>query len=74
MWPCLTLSTVLMNPVMPAADSRWPRLVFTEPSTSGAETIAIAEHLTERVQLDRIAQPGSGAVRLDVVDVRGRQP
>ena len=37
MWPRATLSTVLMKPVTPAADSRWPRLVFTEPSTSGAE-------------------------------------
>ena len=37
-------------------------------------TVAIAEHLAERVELDRIAQPGSGAVRLDVVDIRGRQP
>ena len=26
-----------MKPAIPAADSRWPRLVFTEPSTNGAE-------------------------------------
>ena len=37
MCPRDTLRTVLMNPVTPAADSRWPRLVFTDPSTSGAE-------------------------------------
>ena len=37
-------------------------------------TVALTEHLAQRVQLDRITQRRAGAVRLDVVDIGGRQP
>ena len=37
-----------MRPAIPAAASRWPRLVLTDPSTSGAEPLALAENLVQR--------------------------
>ena len=33
--PCCSASTTLMSPAMPAADSRWPMLVFADPMSSG---------------------------------------
>ena len=57
---------------MPAAASRWPTFVFTDPTTSGRSAAGrCAEHAAERLHLDRIAERGAGAVRLDVVDVGG---
>src|SRR5690625_379215 len=35
--PCRTDNTVLMNPAIPEADSKCPRLVLTDPNTNGAE-------------------------------------
>ena len=35
-WPCFSTSSALTRPATPAAVSRWPRLVFTEPIGSGA--------------------------------------
>ena len=63
-----------MKPAMPAEFSRWPRLVLTEPSTSGARLFALTENLAQGVEFDRVAQRGAGAVRLDVVDLRRLQP
>ena len=43
--------------------------VFTEPIISGcAASRSSAEHRAERLDLDRIAERGAGAVRLDVAD------
>ena len=75
-WPescrCCTASTALMNPAMPAAASRWPRLDLTAPTSSGASAgTAAAQHGAERAGLDGIAQQRAGAVGLDVVDVAG---
>ncbi len=42
MVPDLIWSTVLMTPTMPAAGSMWPRLVFTEPTSSGASLVCDA--------------------------------
>ena len=67
---CCSASTTLISPAMPAAASRWPMFVLTEPMqqrpVGGA---ALAEHRAERLHLDRIAERGAGAVRLDVADV-----
>ena len=37
-------------------------------------TIPLAEHLAQRIKLDRITQRRTRAMRLDVVDIRGLQP
>ena len=37
--PCCNVSTVLMNPAMPAAASRWPMLVLTVPSAQGTSPL-----------------------------------
>ena len=58
---------------MPAAASRWPMLVFTEPTSSGRSSRRPgAEHRAERLHLDRVAERRAGAVGLDVVDVGRR--
>ena len=36
--------------------------------------VALTENRTQRVEFDRVAQRGTGAVRLDVVDLRRLQP
>ena len=38
--PCCSASTTLIRPAMPAAASRWPMLVLTEPTTSGRRSRA----------------------------------
>ena len=37
--PCCRVRTVLMNPAMPAAASRWPMLVLTAPSAHGVSPL-----------------------------------
>ena len=59
----------MISPATPAAASRWPMLVFTEPTRSGASAPAGAERGGERLHLDRVAERGAGAVGLDVADV-----
>ena len=55
---------------MPAAPSRWPTLVFAEPTSSGLPPAGAApSDRTERGGLDRVADPGAGAVQLDVLDL-----
>ena len=67
---CCSASTTLIRPAMPAAASRWPMFVFTEPTSSGRSACAaVAEHRAQRVHLDRIAERRAGAVRLHVADV-----
>ena len=62
-------STVLIRPATPAAASRWPMLVLTEPSAQTARPrCRRPKGLGERGDLDRIAERGAGAVRLDVAD------
>ncbi len=47
--------------------------VFTEVSaTGGAPASGRADHRGERLDLDRIAEHGAGAVRLDVADLLGQ--
>ncbi len=60
-----TASAALMKPAIPAAASRWPKLVFTAPSAQRAVAAPIL--IGQRFELDRVTQRGSGAVRLDVV-------
>ncbi len=60
-----TASVALMNPAMPAAASRCPRLVFDRPQR--ARMLAAAIRFRERLEFDRITQNGCGAVGLDVV-------
>ena len=63
-------SAALIRPATPAAASRWPMFVFTEPRTQGrAGVAALGEHGAERGELDRIAERGAGAVGLDVIDL-----
>ena len=62
-------STALIRPATPAAASRWPMLVFTEPSAQKPRaSVPGAERLGQRRDLDRVAERGAGAVRLDVAD------
>ena len=64
---CCSASTTLIRPAMPAAASRWPMLVLTEPTTQRlVGRAALAQHRAERLDLDRIAERRAGAVRLDV--------
>ena len=67
-----SISTALIRPAMPAAASVWPMLVFTEPTRSGSAR-GRRTRARQRVHLDRVAQRGAGAVRLDVVDGGGRE-
>ena len=47
--------------------------VLIDPMASGCDAVAPgAEHGAERLHLDRVAQRGAGAVRLDVADLRRR--
>ena len=59
-----------MSPATPAAASRCPMLVLTEPSRSASSGARPAPSTArERVDLDRIAQRRAGAVRLHVGDL-----
>ena len=47
-------------------------LVLTEPTTSGpVRRASVHQDRAQRFDLNRIAERGSGAVRLDVADVSG---
>ena len=64
---CSNASTVFTNPAMPAAASRWPRLLLTEPM--GQECfLTVAEGFRQRRDLYRIAQRSRRSVRFDVGD------
>ena len=66
--------TILMTPATPAAAWVWPMLDFSEPSHSGRSAGAVlAVGGEQRLRLDRVAERGAGAVRLDGVDVGGGQ-
>ena len=68
---CCSASTTLIRPATPAAASRWPMFVLTEPISSGSLDASLrSEHRAERLNLDRIAERRAGAVRLDVADYR----
>ena len=70
--PCSSITTSFTSPATPAAASRWPTLVFTEPTTSGSLAGAPgAVDGAEGLHLDRVAEGGAGAVGLDVADVAG---
>ena len=65
--------TILITPATPAAAWVWPMLDFTEPSQSGlvlGPVLAVGGQ--QRLRLDRVAERGAGAVRLDGVDVGRR--
>ena len=64
-------ATVLISPATPAAASRWPTLLFTEPIAHSNRRAPSPERLGQRRDLDRIAQRRRRAVRLDVADVGG---
>ncbi len=72
--PCWRASTIFSNPVNPAAASRWPTFVFTDPSWSGRSVDRTGRiDGVEGAHLDRIAQLGTGSVGLDGVDVQRRE-
>ena len=61
-----------MTPAIPAAASRCPMFVLTEPDQQRpARFAAGAEHRTCGLDLDRVAQRSPGAVCLQVSDVAG---
>ena len=67
--PC----TILMTPATPAAAWVWPMLDLTEPSQQrlvGGAVLAVGGE--QRLGLDRVAERGAGAVRLDRVDLGRR--
>ena len=66
MYPRCTANTALIKPAIPAAASKWPKLVFTDPSAHGAPARADRSWL-QRLELDRIAQHRARAMGLDVV-------
>ena len=47
-WACLRTSIALISPAMPAAVSKWPRLVFIEPIGSGASTDRLRQRASAR--------------------------
>ncbi len=49
-------------------------LVFTEASQQRRRGTRLAEHGTERLDLERIAELGAGAVGFDVTDAARRDP
>ena len=58
--------TILNRPAAPAAALRWPMLDLTEPEGDRPRLDAgAAEDLAETLELDRVPDPGRGAVRLD---------
>ena len=59
---------------MPAAASRWPRLVFTDPMSSGGSRAVAAQGFAEGVGFDRVADGGAGAVRFDELDRAASMP
>ena len=80
-WPgwrdlaALQHSAALISPAIPAAASRWPMLVFTEPITSGAAGGAPgAEHAPSAPTSIGSPSGGAGAVGLDVADSLGATP
>jgi len=61
--------TVLMSPAMPAAPSRCPMFVLTEPTRRGFGPRALpAEGGSQGPQLDGVAEGSAGSVRLHIVD------
>ena len=66
-------NTTLMTPAMPAAASRWPMLVLTEPSVTRRSAGRPPTTAASASQLDRVAQRRAGAVGFDVRDVVGAQ-
>ena len=65
--PCLRTSIALRSPATPAAVSRWPRFVFTEPMGNGVERFA--QRFRERVRFDRIAHRRARAMRFNKSDL-----
>ena len=70
-WPrWCRASAALIRPATPAAASRWPMFVFTEPTMQGRpRRRPSASTAPERGELDRIAQRRARAVGLDVIDL-----
>ena len=60
-------SAVLITPAAPAAITRWPTLLLTEPMPQKpVSAVCAPEGLGQRLDLDRVAERRRGAVRLDV--------
>ena len=72
--PCLSASAALISPATPAAASRWPMLVLTEPMAQDAAGRRRRKARGQRRDLDRIAERRAGAVRFDVADGRRLDP
>ena len=61
----------LISPETPAAASRWPMFVFTDPIDQWL--IAIAEHRAKGFDFQRITELRPGSMRLDVTRLRAAQ-
>ena len=72
---CSSARTVLIRLATPAAGSRCPTFVLTEPTAQKPVPRGRgAERLRQRADLDRVADRRAGPVRLDVRDVSARTP
>ncbi len=70
--PSRSRTRILASPASPEAEWRWPMRRLREPrATEPARDPGTAEHLGEGARLDRVADGGAGAVRLDVLDGGG---
>ena len=68
---CFRTNSALTRPATPAAVSRWPRFVFTDPISSGASCRTIfAKCLRECMCFDRVTHRGAGSVGFDKSDLR----
>ena len=75
MRPFSRARAVLIRPARPAAASRWPRFVFTAPSTHGdAFAFHAAIYRVQRFDLYRIAEGGAGSVGFHEADLVGLDP
>ena len=67
-------STIFMKLATPAAVSRWPMLLLTDPSAQSPTRSVVARNAcVSACDLDRITDPRAGAVRLDAVDRHRRR-
>ena len=70
--PCCSASTALITPATPAAPSVCPRFVLIEPSSTSSGLSPKTS--PQAARLDRVAEAGPRAVRLDVSHVRDCTP
>jgi len=62
----------LITPATPAADSRWPILVFTEPALGESSFLAI--YIPYRLHFDRVTQGSACTMSFDIANPIGFNP